>query len=164
MDTITVATFNKAADAQPLKQRLEDSHITAEIHDESVMERLWFVARPLAGVKVQVHARDHDAAMRLMHEWAGQPEVKGRAVICPECGSSRIEYPQFTRKFLIPNLLGLVAAAGLIEKEFYCQDCHCTWPREGLKKSRTRPHMAPNYFIEGIVQASPGTGSKETTH
>ena len=42
---------------------------------------------------------------------------------------------------------------GAMQKQFYCQDCHFTWPKEGTK-ARLRPHMAPYYFIDGVEQTS----------
>jgi hypothetical protein len=152
MKAITIATFNEASKAQPLKQRLEEFHIPAEIHDESTMERLWFVARPIAGVRLKVHASDFENALRLLQELDQREGILRDAIRCPECGSSRVEYPQFTRKFILPNLIGLLAGLGLVEKEFYCQNCQYTWPKEGKKPSKARPHMAPYYFLEGIPQ------------
>jgi hypothetical protein len=152
MENITLATFHELAKAEPLKRRLEASHIPAVIHDESAMERLWFVKQPLAGVRLKVRACDFETAQRLMQIWEETDGVLHHAVRCPECGSSRIEYPQFTRKFVLPNLVGLLSAIGLVEKEFYCQACHYTWPQEGTRHSKTRPHMAPYYFLEGIQQ------------
>jgi hypothetical protein len=62
-----------------------------------------------------------------------------------------VEYPQFTRKSFIPNvLLGFAASIGMLEKDFYCQDCHYTWPKNAAKPVRARPHSAPSYFIEGM--------------
>src|SRR3954447_5886025 len=150
MKTITIATFNVASKAEPLKHRLEESHIPAEIHDESVMERLWFVAQPIAGVRLKVHSQDFENALRLIREWDQTEGVLRDAIRCPECRSSRVEYPQFTRKFFLPNLLGLLSAIGLVEKEFYCQDCQHTWPKEDAKRSQARSHMAPDYFMEGV--------------
>ena len=49
---------------------------------------------------------------------------------CPQCGSSNIEYPQMTRKFLTPALVAVLCALKIIPKEFYCQDCHYTWSNE----------------------------------
>src|SRR5258708_3778815 len=114
MDTITVATFNVASKAEPLKHRLEEAHIPVEIHDESIMERLWFVAKPLAAVRLKVHSRDFENAIRLIRLWDEQDGVLRDAIRCPECHSSRVEYPQFTRKFFTPNLLGILAAVGLL--------------------------------------------------
>ncbi len=122
------------------------------------MERLWFVARPLAGVKLKVPVCDYEAALRLVRVWDETDGVLRDAVRCPECGSSRIEYPQFTRKFFLPNLVGLLSALGLVEKEFYCQACQYTWPKEGVKRSKMRPHMAPYYFLEGIAQEKAPAG------
>lgn len=156
MDTITVATFNEKEKAEPLKQRLQQAGIQAFIDVESKMERLWYVAKPLAGVHLKVHAPDHEKACRLMKEWDQEDDALHDAIRCPECTSSNVEYPQFAQKSVMPNFFGGVAAAlGLIEKEFYCRDCHYTWPREGRKLSRSRPHMAPFYFIEGVPAEEP---------
>ena len=121
-NNITLATFNQAVAAQPLVARLWEAGIRAEIHDESKLERLWFVRKPLAGVRIEVHADDFEKAARMVREWDAADHALHDAVCCPECGSSRVEYPQFTRKFVTPNLVGLLAAVGLVEKEFYCQD------------------------------------------
>jgi hypothetical protein len=64
-----------------------------------------------------------------------------------------VDYPQFTRKSLLTNVaMGLIAELRLVEREYYCEDCHFTWPKEGNKRSAERPHIAPYYFIEGIAQ------------
>ncbi len=153
---VAVATLNEKVQAEPLKSRLEESRIPAEISEESVMERLWFVGRPLACVKLKVRASDYQKALRVLHIWDAVEGVMRDAIRCPACGSSRIEYPQLTKKFLLPNLLGLLAAVGLLRKEFFCKDCQYTWPGKETKPPRRRRHMAPNYFIEGVAQPPPG--------
>lgn len=148
---VTIATFNDAAKAEPLKQRLEQAGIPALVQDDSMLERVWFVKEKLANVRVKVESRDYERALELLRQWDVDGALRD-AVRCPECKSPRVEYPQFTRKFFLPNLVGLFASLGGTPKEFYCQDCHFTWPKEGKKLSVTRPNMAPYYFIDGIEQ------------
>jgi Putative prokaryotic signal transducing protein len=153
MNGVTVATFNSVEHAEPLREQLERAGIHAEINDESVMSRLWFVAKPLANIRVKVANEDYEKAKNLLGVWDTQSGVLREAVRCPECGSSRVEYPQHTRKFILPNLLGgVLTGLGMVEKEFYCDDCQFTWPKTGSKPSRTRPNLAPYYFIDGVVQ------------
>ena len=148
-----VALFSRRATAEPIQQRLVASGIPAEIHDELRLEKLWFVSKP--GVRVEVPANQYERACKFLHDWDVAEGALRDAIWCPECKSLRVDYPQFTRKFLIPNLaLGLFAAMGALQKQFYCQDCHFTWPKEGTKTSRLRPNMAPYYFIEGVEQTS----------
>ena len=154
MNDITVATFNQRAEAEPLKQRFEAARIPAEIHDESTMEKVWFVREPLASIRLKVPSARYEESLQLLRAWDADGALRN-AVRCPECGSSRIEYPQFTRKFFLPNILGLLSALGILQKEFYCDACQFTWPKAGHKISPTRPHMAPYYFIEGIPQTNP---------
>jgi hypothetical protein len=154
MNTISIATFNNDAKAQPLKDRLEKAGIPAEIHDESYMERLWFVARPLAVIRVTVLPRDFEKALGLLGEWDISGGPLAGAIRCPECSSCRVQYPQYASKSLLPNLMiGLLAVVGVIKREFYCQDCHYTWPKKGTRRSKVRPHSAPYYFLDGIDQS-----------
>jgi len=154
MKTIPVATFNGRSQAEPLQKRLVASGIQAEIHDVP-HARLWFVSRPRTGVRLESPASQFERAHQLLLDWHRAEVALREAIRCPECGSLRVDYPQYTEKSLLTNLaMGLAAELRLIAKEYYCQDCHYTWPKEGSKASRLRPHMAPYYFIEGIEQSS----------
>src|SRR5262249_4085350 len=74
---------------------------------------------------------DFERAQELMVEWeASDPDISAALVRCPQCGSSNIEYPQMTRKFLTPALVGVLCAMKIIPKEFYCQDCNFTWTNQ----------------------------------
>jgi len=139
-----------AAKAVPLQQRLSEAGIVAQIRDSLYLEKLWFISKREAGARLEVPSTDFERACELLLEWDKDGALDG-AVRCPQCGSFRVEYPQFTRKSLIPNvLLGLAATIGIMEKEFYCQDCQYTWPRNAHRPLRARPHSAPSYFIEGM--------------
>ena len=152
MTRMPVAIFNSRAKAEPLQKRLVEAGIQAEIHDELRLEKLWFVSKPATGVRLEVPANQFERAA----EFLLACEAKGAlddAIHCPECKSLRVDYPQFTRKSMLTNVaMGLAAELRLVDKEYYCQDCHYTWPKEGTKPRRDRPHMAPHYFIEGIAQ------------
>ena len=152
MKTITLATFNTPAQAEPLKRRLEEAHISAWIHGGRALKRLWFVRKPIAEVKLEVKAEDFEKTVRLMHELESDEAVMHDVVRCPMCKSSRVEYPQFTRKFLLPNVIGLLSALGIIEKKYYCEDCHHTWFPPDRKTPRNRAHTAPYYFLEGVPE------------
>ena len=165
MTRIPVAMFNERAKAEPLRERLAGCGIPAEIHDELRWEKLWFVSKPSTGVRLEAPSDQYERAIDLLLEWDAAEGALREAIHCPECKSFRVEYPQFTRKFLIPNLaLGPLSALGLVEKEYYCQDCHYTWPKEGTKPSKLRPNMAPHYFIEGIVQTNAEKQPKPEEH
>ena len=86
------------------------------------------MSRPQANAKVMVEDNDFERPKSLMIEWeATDPDISAALIRCPQCNSSNIEYPQMTRKFLTPALVGVLCALKIIPKEFYCQDCHFTW-------------------------------------
>jgi hypothetical protein len=153
MSRIPIALFKDCAKAEPIQHRLAEAGIAAEIHDELRLEKLWFVSKPDCGARIEVPANQFERAEQMLVEWDASEGALRDAIHCPECKSLRVDYPQFTRKSLLTNLaMGVAAEVGLVEKDYYCEDCHFTWPKEGTKPRRDRPNMAPYYFIEGVDQ------------
>ncbi len=151
-----LALFSSRGKAEPIRQRLVAAGIPAEVHDELRLEKLWFVSRQSAGARIEVPADQFERAEQLLLDWDAAEGALRQAIRCPECKSLRVEYPQFARHSLLTNLgPGVLAELGFVQKDFYCEDCHFTWPKEGTRPKRNRPHEAPYYFIEGVVQPSP---------
>ena len=128
---ITVATFNDRAPAEKIAQRLRDLGLSADLYDES-NEQKWklFNLYPRAHMRVRVHTSEAERALALLKEWQATEGALSDAVHCPECGSSKIEFPQFSRRTLMGALPAALAATGVIAQEYYCEDCHFTWPDE----------------------------------
>ncbi len=124
---VTIATFNEAAKAKHLKDRLQQAGLKADVHNESQMQNVAFGGDPKANAKVMVDEQDFEAAHKLMVEWEPTDADIGAAIRCPNCQSPRIEYPQMTRRFFTPWLANLLFTLKIIEKEFYCRDCQFTW-------------------------------------
>ena len=122
---LTVATFNEKDKAEVVKNRLQQAGIAADVYDESKLQKFWFWSKPLAGEKVRVEERDFDKARELLK---GEEHLMDAAIRCPQCGASQIEYPQFTRKFITTTLVEIFCTTKLLPKEFYCENCHFTWP------------------------------------
>ena len=127
---VTIATFNEPAKAKHLKERLQQAGVKADIHNEGQLQKVAFMAKPQANAKVMVEEEDFEKAQKFMVEWESSDPDIGSAIRCPQCSSSRIEYPQLTRKAITPALASVLFALGVFQKEFYCQDCHFTWSNE----------------------------------
>ena len=125
---MAVATFNEAGPAEALKDRLDKAGVHAELFDDSSTQALFFMSKhPRAHMQVRVRKEEYEGAKKLLRDW--EPEgVMAQAVRCPQCGSSRIEYPQFSRRTAGSMFFALLAAARLIPREYYCEDCQFTWP------------------------------------
>ena len=131
-----MATFNDRDHAQPVARRLAESGFHPRIHDETNWQ-IAHMAERLASVKVEVEEQEHEAAKQKLKELDATEHLLDQAVCCPECGSSDVEYPQVTRKFILPSLHTLLFKLHLDEKMFYCQTCHATWPvREKVELER----------------------------
>ncbi len=128
---VTIATFQETTKAKRLKDRFQQAGLTADIHNEGHLQRVAFMSKPQANVKVQVDDNDFERAQTLMVEWeATDPDIGAAIIRCPQCNSSRIEYPQMTRKALTPAMASILFALRIFPKEFYCEDCHFTWNNE----------------------------------
>jgi hypothetical protein len=125
---VTVATFNERGPGEALKDRFCEAGLDAEMEDESTAQSILLLNRkPRAQIRVRVQEEEVERAKELIQEWETDG-VMSQAVCCPQCGSSRIEYPQFSRRILGSTFFALLTAAHLIPREYYCEDCHFTWP------------------------------------
>ena len=157
MNTIRVAIFSNRAQAEPIQQRLVQAGIAAEIHEELGLQRFWFVSKRSAGTRLEVAAKQVEQARKLLATWDLTEGALEHAIRCPECKSLCVDYPQFAHNSVMTNMAaGLAAELGLVEKDYYCEHCHYTWPKEQAGPARKRLHMAPYYFIEDVEdQISP---------
>jgi hypothetical protein len=149
MNRIRLALFRDRPAASALQERLLKAGICAEVHDELHFERLWYVSKSASDTRLEVPFEQLEPATKLLCDWDKPGNALSNAVRCPECRSLRVDYPQFTRKSLLTNLvIGLMAEFRIVEKQYYCEQCHCMWPKPGQKPHRHRPHLAPNFFID----------------
>jgi hypothetical protein len=160
MNRIRLAIFRDRRAAEPARNGLVEAGIHAEIHDELQLARLWFVSKSAAGARLEVPAKQLERSMRILLERDAAEGLLRQAIRCPECRSLRIDFPQFTRKSFLTNLaIGLMAELRLVEREYYCEDCHCMWSPQGMRR-RERHHLAPNYFVEDIKPLPPAPMQK----
>ncbi len=127
MRTVTLATFNDRDHAQPVVNRLQQEGFHPEIKDESRWQAGHLSDR-LASVKVRVEENEFESAKQQLKQWDATEHYLDQAVCCPECRSSDVDYPQITRKFVLPTLHAFLYRLGFMEKEFYCNTCQHTWP------------------------------------
>jgi hypothetical protein len=131
---MSIVSFNDLEPAETLAAKLREAGYHAEVRDESA-EQKWklFNLHPRAHIQVIVPESETDAATATALELDRTQAVLAQGVRCPECGSMRVEYPQFSRRTIMGALPSALAAAGVIERDFYCESCHYTWPAEEPK-------------------------------
>jgi hypothetical protein len=157
MKNMPVALFSNRAKAEDVQRRLSQAGFSPTINDGPGLTKLWFVSNHSGDVRVEVPPDQYNRAEQFLVDLIdSEGRIEG-AIRCPECGSLRVDYPQYARHSFLTNLAGgLLAGLHLIEKDYYCEDCHFTWPKEGFRARRNCPHSAPFYFIEGVEQTNLG--------
>ena len=128
---LTVATFNEREPAERIAQRLRNAGFHADMFDESDAQRFLLLnLTPKAHMRVRVSKDEGERAIQQLGEWDRADGALHDAVRCPQCASSRIEYPQFSRRTLMSAFPAAAAAMGLVERQYYCENCQFTWPAE----------------------------------
>lgn len=128
MKMVKEATFNELEEADPVRQRLEAAGIQADIKDRRKHHHFWGMAPPIAAVHLRVPKQQYEQADHLLHTWDSSEGILKCAIRCPECDSFHVEFPQFTRKFLSTRIEAGLFMLHILERRFYCKDCHYTWP------------------------------------
>lgn len=133
-DPVSIATFDTLPPAEKLASLLTEKGLEAGVHNETADQTLrFFAGTHHAQFRVQVPP---DQMTQALTEVANLPPLPAdrafecpatNVIRCPECGSTRIEFPQFSRNTIIGALPAIAASVGLVEQDFFCQSCHHTW-------------------------------------
>lgn len=153
MNALPIILFSNRSSAEPVHRRLAQEGFTPSINEGPRLTKLWFVSGHSADVRIEVPQDQYNRAEQFLIDLDQRESWLNAAIRCPECGSFRVDFPQYARHSLLTNLaMGILAKIGLVERDYYCEDCHFTWPRAGYRASRARPNSAPYYFLEGVEQ------------
>lgn len=121
-----VAVFEDLNSGKAMEAFLKDKGLEARTYDDKWFRYFLFLRPPRVTYRVQVRQNHfQDVCNSLDTE---SPDALQKAVRCPSCNSLHIQYPQMTRKFILPTiLLHLGIIFHLIDHEAYCENCHYLW-------------------------------------
>jgi hypothetical protein len=123
---LDVALFETLNDGRALEVFLADKGMAARTYDDKWFRYFLFLRPPRLTWRVQVRKNHFEGVTELLRSKA--PSLLEKAVHCPACGSLRVNYPQMTRKFIVPTiLLHLGIIFRFIDHECYCETCHEMW-------------------------------------
>jgi len=145
---INVASFDNPDEAIGLSHVLRDEGIDARVQDERTLQKSWFLTRPSrAGVHVCVPEPSFAFAQNYMEISPLVERFVRRAAHCPSCHSARVQFPQMTRKNILPTVVAQVLVLLRVMKhEYYCEACHYTWqPGEASPAALASPLPRPKH-------------------
>jgi predicted Zn-ribbon and HTH transcriptional regulator len=136
---VNLATFDELADARELCDLMNAHGFGVWIQDERRLQKYWYRATPNAGLHLRIAEPEMVEAQSFLKDNRAAVEFLSKAVHCPSCSSTRIEYPAITRKNILPAMLAQIAVAvGILSHENYCENCHFTW-RRNFRVKRSTP-------------------------
>ena len=139
---LDVAIFESAVNGKTLEAFFRENGFEARTYDDKLFRYFLFLRPPRVTWRVQVRKDHFLDAGRLLE--TKPPAVLDQALHCPSCGSLRVNYPQMTRKFVLPTvLLHLGIISRIIEHQCYCEHCHEMWnlpsPGAAVHKPSAKP-------------------------
>jgi len=121
-----VAVFENLGDGKALETFLTGHWLESRTYDDKLFRYFLFLRPPHVTYRVQVHGNAFRAARELLAK--STPAVLQQAMHCPSCGSLQVNYPQMTRKFIMPTvILHLGIIFRVIDHQCYCEHCHEMW-------------------------------------
>ena len=118
--------FENMDDGKALEKFLTGHRLESKTYDDKLFRYFLFLRPPRVTYRVQVRGNAFRAAVELMQ--INAPAVLERALRCPSCGSLQVNYPQMTRKFILPTvMLHLGIIFRVIGHQCYCEHCHAMW-------------------------------------
>jgi hypothetical protein len=138
---VDVAVYETSESGKILATYLKERKFEARVYDDKLLRYFLFLRPPRVTYRVQIRESEYKIVTNILEK--EMPEILEDALHCPSCGSLRINYPQMTRKFLMPTiLLHLGIIFRIVEHEAFCDHCHCIWnlPKDGVPViPKTRP-------------------------
>ena len=123
---VDVAMFERFDSGKSLETFLKNRGIEARTYDDKLFRYFLFLRPPKVTYRVQVRQNHLTDINEFFH--SDPPAIVEEAMHCPSCGSLRLNYPQMTRRFVLPTvLLHLGIIFRIIEHQCYCENCHEMW-------------------------------------
>ncbi|WP_424492513.1 DUF2007 domain-containing protein [Salinimicrobium sp. GXAS 041] len=123
-----VKVFQYSAEAQVMKGRFEAEGIPSFLRDNHTIDTDPLVSNAIGGVKLAVFEKDYQKAVEILdsiNKYSTDDE--GKEIICPECGSSKVELLSNVKD--IKSLLFFVfsffmtALPIYVKYEYRCENC-----------------------------------------
>ena len=136
---IPIASFETSEPAETLARRFCEEGYGAITDNDTGEQFLRFCnPHPHAQWHVMVPPEKFDEALKRLKELDAAEQILRLAIRCPDCGSTEVEYPQFSRNTIVGAIIPAAAAAiGLVERQFYCTACHFTWsPKDKVQEEQ----------------------------
>ena len=125
-----IALFESFDAGKALETFLRDNGFEARTYDDKWFRYFLFLRPPRITYHIQVRKNRLPEVGKLlgMHP----PTVINQAIHCPSCSSLHVNYPQMTRRFVLPTVVlhvGIIFR--VIDHQYYCEHCHHMWTHTG---------------------------------
>jgi hypothetical protein len=90
---VTVATFQYSSEAHIFRGKLESEGVTVYMADAITIDTDPLISNAIGGVKLKVPSEQEEKAKEILNSISRYSlDDKGEAIVCPNCGSEKIDY------------------------------------------------------------------------
>jgi hypothetical protein len=129
---ITIRRYRDLSEAIVARSMLESAGIYVFLRDENLVRLDWQVSNFIGGIRLQVEARDEQAALELLSQAipAYIPFDNDDEFVqphCPRCGSTDITFEGASRGAALASLHMLAIPLPLGRESWLCHACEARW-------------------------------------
>ena len=118
-DYVLLTVFEYSTEAQLLKSKLDSEGVTSMLMDEKTIDADPLISQAIGGVKVLVHEKDSDKAIKIFNTVREyEKDQKGNPIPCPNCDATTILVAPPQRRTLFFMLFPFFEKRKLI-----CNEC-----------------------------------------
>jgi hypothetical protein len=136
---VIIGRYDKAEMAHIDRIALEGAGIQAVLDEEHTVSANWFYTIFAGGVKLLVRQNDLEQARQILQDVQNNPAVdengrpifeKDEGFVCPACGSAKIDFETYSRKWFVLSLLFLKFPLPVKISRAVCCQCGHTWKQQ----------------------------------
>lgn len=133
---IVIGQYDKAEMAHIDRIALESACIKAVLTEENTVSANWFYTIFAGGIKLLVRQKDLEQARQILQDVRNNPAVdenglpvfkKDEGFVCPACGSAKIDFETYSRKWLVLSLFVFEIPLPVRINRALCCQCGHRW-------------------------------------
>jgi hypothetical protein len=132
-ERVTLWAYRDLPEALIAQGKLQSEGLEAFLADDNVVRMDWFWSNLIGGVKLQVAAKDAEAALAILGEeipagfTAEEIGEEYQQPVCPKCGSLDVGFETMNKEVALAALYALSLPVPISRNSWKCEACGARW-------------------------------------
>jgi hypothetical protein len=132
-EIVTLWAYRDLPEALIAQGKLQAEGVESFLADENIVRMDWFWSNLIGGVKLQVAAKDAEAALAILGEeipagfTAEEVGEEYQQPACPKCGSLDVGFETINKEVALAALYVLSLPMPITKNSWKCESCGAQW-------------------------------------